>query len=180
MKTRINIDFIKAYFTRDFRLDQNVDKVCHYHFYNRSSRNGKSVTFFFFSEKTHIFLNWLSRWFFPDPQRIRTRATKVPALRVVGGEPGNIKDLPYQANILLHGQHFCGGSIISPKLILTAGHCVCEQMPSALKVITGSTYAGNGIMSDIGRIFCHEEYNKNEGDLPVNDIAILDLKIPLK
>lgn len=50
--------------------------------------------------------------------------------RIVGGTNADVGEFPYQVSLqlkgLLGGGHFCGGSIIAPNVILTAGHCVTE------------------------------------------------------
>lgn len=46
--------------------------------------------------------------------------------KIVGGKPINIEEVPYQValNLNVNGlQHFCGGSILSEKFIMTAAHC---------------------------------------------------------
>lgn len=55
-----------------------------------------------------------------------------PLSRIVGGKNGDVADFPYQVSLSLQiyewvvEKHFCGGSILTPLWILTAGHCVTE------------------------------------------------------
>lgn len=46
--------------------------------------------------------------------------------RIVGGNDAPDGAYPYQVSIknAKTGNHFCGGSIITPKTVLTAGHCI--------------------------------------------------------
>lgn len=50
--------------------------------------------------------------------------------RVVGGTDAAPEEFPHQVSLFWgnekRNQHICGGSIISPNWILTAGHCVTE------------------------------------------------------
>lgn len=44
--------------------------------------------------------------------------------RIVGGEEADISDYGWQVSLQANGAHYCGGSIISPEWVLTAGHCI--------------------------------------------------------
>lgn len=48
----------------------------------------------------------------------------LPEVRIVDGGDAAPFQFPWQAALLTHGRFFCGGSIIAPTWILTAGHCV--------------------------------------------------------
>lgn len=43
--------------------------------------------------------------------------------RIVGGRRIEIEDAPYQVSLQHDGQHFCGGSLISQRYVLSAAHC---------------------------------------------------------
>jgi secreted trypsin-like serine protease len=43
--------------------------------------------------------------------------------RIVGGQPIDISEIPYQASVLYLNYHLCGGSILSPKWVVSASHC---------------------------------------------------------
>uniref|UniRef100_A0A1B0D2Y2 Peptidase S1 domain-containing protein n=1 Tax=Phlebotomus papatasi TaxID=29031 RepID=A0A1B0D2Y2_PHLPP len=51
-----------------------------------------------------------------------------PNLRIVGGSEVSIEDVPYQVSVTDSGEHFCGGSVIGRKHIVTAGHCVKYEL----------------------------------------------------
>lgn len=49
--------------------------------------------------------------------------------RIVGGSEATTNQFPHQAALIINtdeGQFFCGGSIISTSIILTAAHCIYE------------------------------------------------------
>lgn len=45
--------------------------------------------------------------------------------RVVGGQNADKGEFPWLVSITRRGGHFCGGTIINNRFILTAGHCLC-------------------------------------------------------
>ena len=44
--------------------------------------------------------------------------------RIVGGHVVDIEMHPYQVSVRELNEHICGGSIITNRWVLTAGHCV--------------------------------------------------------
>ncbi|CAB0044491.1 unnamed protein product [Trichogramma brassicae] len=47
--------------------------------------------------------------------------------RIVGGENAVPREFPWLVSITRKGGHFCGGSIINSKFVLTAAHCFCSN-----------------------------------------------------
>lgn len=43
--------------------------------------------------------------------------------RIVGGHKVEIQNYPHQVSLRLYGSHYCGGSIITIRHVLTAAHC---------------------------------------------------------
>ncbi|KAF5279179.1 hypothetical protein FQR65_LT03426 [Abscondita terminalis] len=102
-----------------------------------------------------------------------------PVDRIVGGSLATIGEYPYQVS-LRHDKydgHYCGGSIISVKWILTAGYCVdlsdvnIDMMKTEVVVGTNKlTYGGE--LYWIRELILHENYNPDNME---NDIAVLQL-----
>ena len=52
--------------------------------------------------------------------------SSISTARVTGGNEARHGDFPWQVLLLEYGQSICGGSIISPKWIKTASHCIVD------------------------------------------------------
>jgi len=46
-----------------------------------------------------------------------------PNARIIGGRPVDIKTFPFAASLQDSGGHFCGGSLITKHVVLSAAHC---------------------------------------------------------
>jgi len=81
-------------------------------------------------------------------------------------------------SLLFSGRHFCGGSIVTPRHIITAAHCVEGDSPSSLNVRVGhhSRLGGNlpyeKVISVVANDW-HPSYDLS-GNLE-NDVAVLTL-----
>ncbi|XP_013113242.2 trypsin-like [Stomoxys calcitrans] len=99
--------------------------------------------------------------------------------RIVNGVPTTIEDHPYQVSLQTNsGSHFCGGSIISEDVVVTAAHCMQSHSASQFKVRLGSTeYHTGGELVEVKSFKFHEGYNPNT---MVNDVAVIKLARPVK
>ncbi|XP_013113224.2 trypsin 5G1 [Stomoxys calcitrans] len=95
--------------------------------------------------------------------------------RIVGGYEADIKDIPFQVS-LQASFHFCGGSLIAKRFVLTAAHCINghQEYEPIFGVRIGSSMSDRGgLMAKVLRIHRHEKFNFNTLDY---DFAILELK----
>lgn len=97
--------------------------------------------------------------------------------RIVGGTATTIENYPHQIALLYFGSLRCGGSIISPTCIVTAGHCADGVSSNYLTVRTCSTYHDNGgTVYNVTGILVHGSYDPFLLDY---DVAVLKVDPPI-
>lgn len=93
--------------------------------------------------------------------------------RIVGGVAATAGQAPYQVSLLYGGRHFCGGTIVSARWIITAAHCVDGTSVSQISIRYNTlTQGSGGQVIKSKTIIKHQDYNSNTID---NDIAAIEL-----
>lgn len=97
---------------------------------------------------------------------------------IVGGEPANTTDVPWQVSLQFDEEHGCGGSIVSPTQVVTAAHCLESDDPTGVSVLAGQDDLNDsgGQRVAVDRIVPHPQYARSE----VPDLAVLTLESPLQ
>jgi hypothetical protein len=91
--------------------------------------------------------------------------------RIVGGQPVKSGSYEWMVSLQDGGDHYCGGSLISPTYVLTAAHCLYGYpKPEAVKIGL-DRLSGKGITRKVRRVILHPDY---DGDSPA-DIAVMEL-----
>lgn len=107
-----------------------------------------------------------------------------PGGEIIGGTRADPGEYPFQVALLQHGvanpwgAQFCGGTLISPDTVLTAGHCVVGSTPADIDILAGTNQliAGDGRRVRARRIRLHPGYD----DVNLaNDIAVIQLGVNL-
>ena len=100
----------------------------------------------------------------------------------MNGTSANLGEFPWQAQLITFwdNRHFCGGTLISSKHVLTAAHCMFVPKEK-ITVITGrlskSEFEQQEIISKVAEVIIHPDYY--HPSLLNNDIALLVLVEPV-
>lgn len=125
------------------------------------------------------------------PSAARLHADRVvPAVRpaIVGGTTASAGSWGFMAFVLYVGDSgpsfACSGTVIAPKLVLTAGHCAVDEdtgaalAPAGYRVFTGSLDWSNAAgrqLSAVSRVVVFPDYDPSTG---AGDAAVLVLSTP--
>lgn len=101
------------------------------------------------------------------------------ATRIVGGENATKGQFPYQVSlrIIKSKVHYCGGSIISSRFIVTAAHCTLRDYanPANVEAVVGAlSRSQDGVVVRLSKLFAHERYNAFQYKNDISLIRTLD------
>jgi trypsin len=96
---------------------------------------------------------------------------------IVGGAATTVAQHPWQVSLQGFGSHFCGGSIIGDRWVLTAQHCVDGEVAANLTVVAGITrLSSQGQRVSVAEIIRFPGYVSPEFG---KDVSLLRLATPL-
>lgn len=91
--------------------------------------------------------------------------------RIVGGFNAGTNQFPYQVSLRSGNFHFCGGSIINNRWVLSAAHCTVGRGQTSITVVVGTNFLNSGGQRHTSsRIVNHPSYNSNT---IANDVSVV-------
>ena len=104
-------------------------------------------------------------------------ASTLPAAAVHDGRPASTDWQPFVVALTDDvGSQFCGGTLVTPTKVVTAGHCVANRAAAGLRVVGGRTdlRTSEGEVRRVTDVWLHPRY-----DFLTYDAAVLTLARPL-
>ncbi|KAL7289300.1 hypothetical protein TKK_0017233 [Trichogramma kaykai] len=134
-----------------------------------------------------ILFLWVLLFYFADAGVLKTRrGSREVSGRIVNGTEADMGQFPFLVSLRrTNERHFCSGTIIAKKWILTAAHCMKDPQspfgdnlaPSAIVVVAGEIVLKNSNRSNqknkVVKIVVHPEFSD---ETYANDIALLELE----
>lgn len=100
--------------------------------------------------------------------------------RIVNGTAIEIHKVPYQVSLQQFSKknHFCGGSIISPNIVVSAAHCFRMVKANDIRIRLGSSNNNHsGELVKVEKLLVHEKFAESGFSY---DVALLKLATPVR
>ncbi|KAJ3660401.1 hypothetical protein Zmor_004851 [Zophobas morio] len=94
-------------------------------------------------------------------------------VKIINGTEAQTDEFLFMVSLQNNTTHFCGGTVLNKKFILTAAHCVCNVNLDKLTVHLAHYLENPREKIPVKSIICNENYSEMEH---INDIAVLELE----
>ena len=124
----------------------------------------------------------------PDPADLIPAGVKCQAnplqqgVKIVGGSEAEPHSWRWMASLRIDGWHYCGGSILNDRTILSAAHC-CTRGASDYTIRIGDhsqSQSDGETEYEVARVIQHPEYGKSDGYTYNWDFCIMETKTAMK
>ncbi|CAL7944351.1 unnamed protein product [Xylocopa violacea] len=101
------------------------------------------------------------------------------AEQIIGGHNANPGQFPYQVSLRLNGRHFCGGTLVTQKHVITAAHCIHGIVSAPYNdftVVTGTISLKSGGQSHrVATAEYNPNFKPNASQSFANDVGVVTL-----
>lgn len=99
------------------------------------------------------------------------------AEQIVGGSDAYLGQFRYQVSLRLRGSHFCGGTLITTRHVVTAAHCIQGVVSAPFNdfvVVSGTiSLSSGGYSHRVANAIIHPDFRPNAAESYKNDVAVV-------
>lgn len=120
----------------------------------------------------------------PSPQ-VATSKDNLRMARIIGGGAAIANTYPWMVSVQYkeESEHFCGGSLIGDKYVLTAAHCIEDETAEEIQVVISEydleEQSNQEEIISVENIFIHEDYEEEDNDIAVLELSTSSNKTPV-